>query len=196
MEILDIIPFNKNFKRDTLSYFSTREVPIGSLVTINIRSKATKGIVISKKTIADSKSDIKNLEFNLRKITSFQKNTIINQELIEASKEVAEYFATSTGAVINSVLPKFVLDNINKVKTIIPSSPKDVKDESSASEKYVLQEPDAERYSNYRRLIREAFAKKRSVMFICPTIEDVNYANTKLSKGIEENTYVFHSNLQ
>jgi primosomal protein N' len=193
MKILEIIPFNKNFKSGALSYFSSNDVPVGSIVTINVRNRDLKGLVIKSSESEDQKSEIKNSEFTLKKIKSSQKNTIINQAIIDASEEVANFFATSTGAVINSVIPKFVLDNIDKIKKITNEINPEIKEKQKTSEKYVLQEPDSERYGNYRRLIREEFAKKKSVLFVCPTIEDTKYAYEKLSKGIEDNTFIFHS---
>lgn len=193
MEILEIIPFNKSFKKDTLSYFSTKPVPVGSIVTIEIRKKESKGIVISKRKIKDQKSELKSQSFTLKKIKSVQKNTILKKETLEASQEVANYFATGTGAVINSVIPKFVLDNLNKIKKI--SSEEKKSPTADVAGKYVIQEPDVERFSSYKRLIREEFAKKRSVIFICPTIEDTKFAFENLTKGIEENSFIFHSKL-
>jgi len=96
MEILEIIPFNKSFKKETLSYFSTREVPIGSIVTIELRKKDIKGIVVAKKDLKDKKTDVRASDFKLKKVKSVQKNTILNNELVSSASELAEYFATST----------------------------------------------------------------------------------------------------
>lgn len=194
MEILEIIPFNKSFRKNTLSYFSTKTVPIGSIVTVEIRKKDIRGLVVSKKSIKDSKSDIRASDFRLKKIKSFHTNTILGNELVEAANELADYFATSTGAVINSIVPKFILDNLDKVKKIKSMDERNVL-QKEKFERYVLQEPDSERFSSYKRLIREEFAKKKSVIFICPTIEDTKFALEKLSKGIEENTFIFHSGI-
>jgi primosomal protein N' len=193
MEILEIIPFNKSFKKETLSYFSTQEVPIGSIVTIELRKKDIRGIVVSKKSLRDRKADVRASDFKLKKVKSIQKNTILNNELISSANDLAEYFATSTGAIINSIIPKFVLDNVDKVKkTGIQENRNMGISLKENAEKYVLQEPDNERFSSYKRLIREEFAKKKSVIFVCPTIEDTRFALEKLSKGIEESTFVFH----
>jgi hypothetical protein len=60
MEVLEIIPFYKSFKKDTLSYFSAKNVPVGSIVTVTIRGREIKGLVVSKKEISDQKTEIKN----------------------------------------------------------------------------------------------------------------------------------------
>jgi primosomal protein N' len=194
MKILEIIPFYKTFKGDTLSYFSTKNVPIGSIVTINIRNRDVKGMVINKRDAKGEKQEVKSQNFTLKKIKSVQKNTILSKEIIEAAKELGEYFATSTGAVITSIVPKFVLDNLDKVKKIENRKQKTVSSEET-SEKYVIQESESERYSSYKRLIREEFAKKKSVLFVCPTQQDTKFAQEKMSKGIGENTFVFHSGI-
>ncbi len=192
MQILEIIPFYKNFKRDTLSYFSTKDVSLGSIVTINIRGRNIKGLVLKTTSISEQKTEIKNNDFALKKIKAIQKNSIINQELINTAKEVSDYFATSAGAIINSVIPNFVFNDLEKIEKI-----KIIEKENNKENfvKFVIQESEQERYSSYRRLIREEFAKKNSVLFVCPTIEDTRFAYKKMSKGIEENTFVFHSSI-
>lgn len=192
MEILEIIPFYKAFKKDTLSYFSSKKVPAGSIVTITIRNKDVKGLVISKREARSEKQEVKDKQFALKKIKAVAKNTVLGTEVISAANKTSEYFATSTGAILSSVLPKFVLDNLDKVKKITNEKPKN-KSVDELTEKYVIQESETERYSSYKRLIREEFAKKKSVLFICPTRQDAEYANQKISKGISDNTYIFHS---
>jgi primosomal protein N' (replication factor Y) len=193
MEILEIIPFYKTFKKDTLSYFSMKEVPVGSIVTITIRNRDVKGLVISSKKIEEEKADIKNQTFSLKKIKKVEKNTILDNEVIQSASDLAEFYATSPGAIITSVIPKFVLNNLNKIKKV--ESSVHTKKQKKTSEKYIIQESETERYSSYKRLTREEFAKKKSVLFICPTKEDVRFAYEKISKGIDENTFTFHSGI-
>lgn len=196
MEILEVIPFNKSLKKETLSYFSTQEVSIGSIVTIELRKRDVKGIVVAKKDLKDRRSDVRASDFKLKKIKAVQKNTILNKELIDSANLLAQYFSTTIGSIINSIIPKFVLSNVDKIRKI---ENKEHKSENiltrNNAEKYVLQEPDDERFSSYKRLIREEFAKKKSVIFVCPTVEDTKFALEKLSKGIEESTFVFHSGI-
>ncbi len=111
MKVLQIIPFYKIFKKDTLSYFSTKDVPVGSIVTITIRNKDVKGLVVSANDTSDEKSEIKNQTFTLKKIKGVQKNTILEPEVIQSAKDLADYFATSAGAIISSIVPKFTLNN-------------------------------------------------------------------------------------
>lgn len=194
MQILEIIPFYKTFKKDTLTYFSSKDVPVGSIVTITIRNKDVKGLVVSGKDANKEKQDLKSKDFSLKKIKSISKNSILNPSIIKSANELSDYFATSPGAIITTIVPKFVLDNLDKIKKV-KSEKLEEKTTDRLSPKFVVQESESERYSSYKRLIREEFAKKKSVLFICPTKQDVQYAYQKMSKGINENTYTFHSGI-
>ena len=55
-------------------------------------------------------------------------------------------------------------------------------------ETVLLQSDDEERYATYRGLIREEFAKGRSVFFCLPGAEDLLNAKSTLEKGIEKYT--------
>ena len=88
---------------------------------------------------------------------------------MEASKEIADYLAASTGSVMNSIIPKNILLNADKLKIEIKAGAAN----SRPHEKFVLQADDEERYANYRSFIREEFAKGFSVFFCLPTIQDI-----------------------
>lgn len=195
MVILEIIPFYKTFKKDTLTYFSSKDVSIGSIVTINVRNKDIKGLVISKREAEDEKQEVKTKEFSLKKIKSISENSILNSSIVKSANELSKYFATSPGAIITSIVPKFVLDNVEKIKKIKNKEEEEVERSERMSPKFVIQESETERYSSYKRLIREEFAKKKSVIFVCPTRQDVQYAHQKMAKGINENTYTFDSGI-
>jgi primosomal protein N' (replication factor Y) len=49
--------------------------------------------------------------------------------------------------------------------------------------------------SSWRSLVRQEFARKKSLVFYAPTIEDARSIFTGLSKGIEEYIFILHSKL-
>ena len=189
MNTLQVVPFRKGFRTEYLTYFTTKDVSIGNIVTFEIKNKTYQGFVIDVKDAEDSKSDIRHADFTLKKIKSVYKETIFNTAIVQTLKDAKDFYATSIGELSTSVVPQFVLKDINTFK--IPHQ--DLVAIQDSTEQYAIQEPDKERYSSYKRLIREEFAKKRSVLFICPTIEDSEYAFAELSKGIQEYSYVFTS---
>jgi primosomal protein N' len=192
MKILQVVPFKKGFRVDSLTYFTTKDVSIGNIVTFEIKNKVYQGFVIDVKDAEHSKSDIKQSTFSLKKIKSIYKETIFNTALVSTLTQAKDFYATSIGELSTSIVPQFVLKDINTFK--VPYTDTIAKQDST--EQYAIQEPDKERYSSYKRLIREEFAKKKSVLFVCPTIEDAEYAFRELSKGITEYSYIFTSNVK
>lgn len=192
MNILKVVPFKKGFRTEYLTYFTTKDVSIGNIVTFEIKSKTYQGFVIEVESAEDTKSDIKQATFSLKKIKSIYKETIFNTALVRTLTDAQEYYASSIGALSTVIAPQFVLKDINSFK--IPHE--DTTAIQASTEQYAIQEPDIERYSSYKRLIREEFAKKKSVLLVCPTIEDSEYAFKELSKGIQEQSYLFASHIK
>jgi len=192
MNILKVVPFKKGFRTEYLTYFTTKDVSIGNIVTFDIKSKTYQGFVIEVETAEDIRTNIKQSNFSLKKIKSIYKETIFNTALVKTLNEAKDFYATSIGALSTAIVPQFVLKDINTFK--IPHQ--DTVAIQESTEQYAIQEPDQERYSSYKRLIREEFAKKRSVLLVCPTIEDSEYAFKELSKGISEQSYLFSSHVK
>ncbi len=192
MNILKVVPFKKGFRTEYLTYFTTKDVSIGNIVTFDIKNKTHQGFVIDVQNAESDKTDIKQADFSLKKIKSIYKETIFNTALVATLRDAERFYATSIGALSTSIVPQFVMRDINTYK--IPHTDTVAKQEST--EQYAIQEPDAERYSSYKRLIREEFAKKKSVLLVCPTIEDAEYAFGELSKGIVENSYLLSSHVK
>lgn len=192
MNILQVVPFKKGFRTDSLTYFTTKDVSVGNIVTFEIKSKTYQGFVIEVTSAENTKSDIKQSTFSLKKIKSVYKETIFNTAIVRTLNNAQEFYATSIGALSTSIVPQFVLKDIDAFK--IPYS--DTVAIQESTEQYAIQEPDQERYSSYKRLIREEFAKKRSVLLVCPTIEDSQYAYKELSKGIHEYSYLLTSQVK
>ncbi len=192
MNTLQVVPFKKGFRTESLTYFTTKDVAIGNIVTFEIKSKTYQGFVIDVQSAENSKSDIKQSTFSLKKIKSIYKETIFNTAIVQTLKDAQDFYASSIGALSTSIVPQFVLKDINTFK--IPHT--DTVSKQESTEQYAIQEPDQERYSSYKRLIREEFAKKKSVLLVCPTIEDSEYAYQELSKGITEYSYLFTSHVK
>jgi primosomal protein N' len=192
MYIVEVTPFSKSMRSNSLSYFSSTKVAPGSIVTVPLRSKDIKGLVIGVKSAKESKSELRTSDFALKKIKGVSKKVLFSKEFTEAAKEVAEYFATSTGSIIQSLIPSNIIDDILKLQKT--SGVKSVQEEVE-NPKYILQSSDHDRYSEYRSIIRGQFAQNKSVLFCVPTIEDGNLAEKELSRGIEKHTFILNSRL-
>ncbi|MEK9182062.1 MAG: primosomal protein N' [Patescibacteria group bacterium] len=191
MKLLEVIPIARGISAETLTYFTASEVAIGSIVKVPLRKKTIPAIVLSLQEVSEAKSSIKDLAYSVRKIKEIKSFDLILPKFMEASKEIADYLAASTGSVMNSIIPKNILLNADKLKIEIKAGAAN----SRPHEKFVLQADDEERYANYRSFIREEFAKGFSVFFCLPTIQDIKKTFEVLSKGIEQYAFILHSGM-
>jgi primosomal protein N' (replication factor Y) len=188
MKLLSVIPIVKGINKESLSYFTASEITVGSIVKVPLRKKTISAIVISAEDIADVKAEIKNAPFETRKVEKIKSSPLLSSEFIKTVNESSLFFSATSGSILNSVIPKAIIEEADKIKVTIKNLKGD-----RAHEKLAIQSDDEERYATYKSLIREEFAKGYSVFFCLPTIQDIKKAHEKLSKGIEQYTFVLHS---
>ena len=190
MKLYEVIPIAKVLGKETLSYFGQDSIELGALVSVPLRKKTSFAIVIGKKDISTEKASIKSSDFILKKIIGVKSPHFLSQAFLEATRDTAHYFGTNTGSILRTILPELIL-----TQTIKNKAPIVHKKSEARRENLVLQSEDEERIANYKAFIRGEFAKKSSVYFCLPTIEDIRYTKDQLEKGIEQYTAVLHSSL-
>jgi primosomal protein N' len=190
MFVIEVIPIAKSVGLETLSYFTTQEVPLGALVSVPLRKKVVQGIVTEVRPAADLKSEIKNATYALKKLDKIKSSEFFSRPFMDTIDATARYFATSAGTVLDILVPEYILKNVSKLK-----KSKIEKVIRPNQEKYVVQGDDEERYSTWKSLIRQEFAKKKSLYFLYPTIEEATYAFSLLEKGIEGYAFLIHGSL-
>jgi primosomal protein N' (replication factor Y) len=188
MRILEVIPISKGINKETLSYFTGSDVSVGSIVKVPVRKKTVPALVVASREIVETKSEIKNASFSLKKIDRIKSFILFRKEFIEAAATSAEYFANSTGSILGAIVPKTFFEEVEKLKI----TEEKIDTFKYHAEKFVIQSSDEDRYAHYKSIIRENFAKNSSVFFCLPTIQDINFAKEKLHKGIESYTFVLH----
>ncbi len=190
MRILTVIPIAKGISKDTLTYFTQKDIPNGSLVSIPLRNKQAYGLVIESKEAKEIKSELKSLSYSIRKVDDMEARSFLSDSFIESARKIADHTAASVGAVLSALIPKTILEESEGI-----SAKPSERSPGVFHETLLLQSDDEERYATYRSLIREEFAKNRSVFFCLPTTEDLLNAKPTLEKGIEKYTYILHSGL-
>lgn len=198
MKVIHVIPISRGILLDRLSYFTSMDVSLGKTVIVPLRKKMIHAIVVGKEEVSEAKSEIKSSTFALRKMENVETHQFLSQEFIQSAEETAEYFAASTGSILNTLIPKALLDNMQTISFDAPENGggKEVPRPKTSAEQMVLQADDEERFANYKSLIREEFARSLSVFMCVPTLEDIKKAESALEKGIEQFTYVFHGGLK
>jgi primosomal protein N' len=115
MYILSISPLVKSSRNDTFSYFSKEKALSGTIVNIPLRNKIVKGLVIDCQDFKENKLEIRQSEFALKKIKNVTNDFIFTPEFLDACKKTAQFFATSTGSVLETIISKNILENNQKI---------------------------------------------------------------------------------
>ncbi|MDO8183388.1 MAG: primosomal protein N' [bacterium] len=201
MNILTVIPITKGFLGENLTYFTKEEIKPGALVQVPLRRGQVEALVINSQPAAELKTALRQSDFTVKKITKLVAPSAFTPAFLQAAAATADYFAATLGSIIKSFTPQAILDsgfnfkNKSQFGSIGSVANKLGGDKRLKTEYFVLQEPDDERIGFYKSLIREAFAKKTSVLCLLPTVAEIEKILPELSKGISDYTIVLHSQL-
>jgi len=196
MKIINVIPLSRGIFKEKLSYFSSKEIPLGSIVTVEVRRKKINALVVSTEDAAKVKTRIRTGSYAIKKLESVKAKDFFLSTFTEATQETARYFATTTGEIIQALTPKAILAEHTKIKNKKEEiNTKTKSSEEVLSEAFTFQANDKERLTTYKSLIREEFAKNSSVFFCLPTILDIETTLSALERGIKEYTFILHGGL-
>ena len=200
MKLATVVPLKKGVFKEELTYFTSKEVVSGNIVSIPFRSKKILGLVVATENVSGSKESIKDLPFNLKKILEVKEESIFLKEYLQSALLVGRYFAAKKNDSVASLLPSAFREEydklakhknkIFKIKKEKIESTKKIK-----SERALYQAPLVDRISYYKTLIRGNFAEKKSVFMILPTEHDIDTFSEAISKGIENFTFTIHGSL-
>ena len=190
MNIITVIPLTRSKMVSELSYFTASDVPKGAVVSVPLRSKNVNAIVVAVRPVSDMKSDIKDATYALKKLGNVKATAFFPTVFIETVQSLAQYYATTLGSIIESTTVKAIIEHSDTIQPpLTPLSP------TGRNEKIAVQGDDVDRISSWRSLIRQEFARKKSVVCYVPTIEDAKNMFTHLEKGIEGYIFALHSGL-
>ncbi|MFA6354961.1 MAG: hypothetical protein WCW65_00850 [Candidatus Paceibacterota bacterium] len=195
MYIITVIPIQKGFQRENLTYFSGDEILLGSIVTVPLRSKTIDAIVIDVQDARDLKFDLKKADFQLKKVISLKGHSPFSDSFFTACEKMKDYTISNTGTIIKALLPSVFLENLKNLNKNEINNNKDTEIKNLKQEKLIFQALTPDRMSWYRTLIRESFAKKESVFICVPTRYDIEQFKIEFEKGINQYVFSFHNDL-
>lgn len=191
MNIIDVIPLSRGIGRETLSYFTANTTGPGTIIKVPLRGKTVNALVVSSRSATESKIELKSATFAFKKAGAVVTNNLLPIPFIVAAQKTAEFHVSTLGSLLSSVVPKIILENAKDLATInIPAR------ETKSLNGFILQADTDERFAQYRSLIREEFAKGKSVFLLMPTTGDIKRAEKLLEKGIGEYSYIFHNQVK
>ena len=116
MYTIEVIPIARGIFKEKLTYFTAKEVPLGSIVEVPIRKSTAKALVVKRVSVADAKTELRSADFSARKISAVKLKNFLPQQFIESAQETARFFGGNTGSVLGNIIPKIVLENSDKLK--------------------------------------------------------------------------------
>lgn len=199
MYVLTVIPLRKTNFAEELTYFSVQNMAIGSLVKVTLRSKEILALVTDSTPVSEAKSEIKNMNFNLKKVVEYKDKSIFREELISAMLDTSRYYVASKNQILSYLIPNIFKEEYDFISKIYWE--KNLNNEEKLNlniktEKLLFQANFEDRVSYYKTLIRESFASKKSLFIVLPTEKDIENFVEYFKKGIEEFTFTLHGNIK
>lgn len=159
MFIIEVIPLQKGIPRDTLSYFSMREIALGALVNVPLQSRTIQGIVIKNTPAKDMRASIRTGSFSLKPIDSVVQEKGFPAKIITTLQEISEQTLVPLGTVLMQLFPEPVFPFFQNWKHIPGPKP----------ETRIIQSSTQDRFDYYKVIVRESLSKKKSIHFIAST---------------------------
>ena len=115
MKILSVIPLKKSILKGNLTYFSSLDIPVGSIVSIPLRNKKTLGLVVAIEDLSQEKSNVKKMNFNLKKIDEIKGSSVFLKEYFETIFDTSKYFAQNKNNAITSLIPSIFIEKYDEI---------------------------------------------------------------------------------
>ena len=217
MYILTVHPIQRSTFKETLTYWAPHNFNAGSIIYVPFRNKNILALVETCINATESKADIKNADFIARKIESKKTITAVSPSLIKACQSVSREYAYPIGAIIKTIIPECALlyaeeviskksksndEKKEKIEKENPTETIEIEDnddgfteQPSSRDIFVFQTNTADRYGTYKSIIREEFARKKSVVIIAPTVNSAEEIYEELSRGISDYAYLLHGGI-
>jgi primosomal protein N' (replication factor Y) len=190
MRVLRVIPITNNQGLDSLTYFSLKDIPLGSVVDITLRSKLVPALVIESADASDMKAILRGGNFALKRLNSTGYREILTPAFIKAAEYTANYHAATLGSTISSMVSNILLSCRD-----VAVKPKIDPFKRHTHDAYALQAGTNDRTTMYKNTARESLARGRSVIIVAPNPITAEKLYKELNNGIEDKTYILHSKI-
>ncbi len=188
MFIVEVIPITRGLKNPSLTYFTAKDLNLGALVTVPLRSKNIFAIVIQKEKVVDMRSLVRSANFELRNIHTIHEYQIFNSAFLMMSHRLAQYYAIPTGTILSLLLPKAILDDPESAQQVNQIIEQIVQKNLG----FILQQKLEDRIIYYKTRARELMAQQSSLVIVCPSVQHAEYVHQKISEGISNRCFLLH----
>lgn len=191
MYIATVIPISKGIPFDTLTYFSADLLSMGTIVSVPFGKQKINAIIGDCQTLAEAKTAVKHASFSLKKIQSIVGHVPLLQAVVAGLQETSQRTLTPLGAIAAAVMPNSFFEYVSTEKLV--TSLGQTNNEKRQFIQSSVVGTITERTDYYKRLIRTSFADKKSLLFVAPTIRNLEQWKKTLEKGIPKHVLILHS---
>lgn len=186
MYILSVIPIQRGIPFSTLSYFSSDALGAGTIVEIPLGRQTIYGLVYGSVSLIEAKTDIKQATFALKKIKSVVGVSNFSRGVAEGLSDASKKTLIPIGALAGVFIHENFFDFFHEPMELVDG-------EKADSTPRAVYGSTLERTDEYKRIIRTAFADKKSVVLVAPSIRSVEFWYKTLQKGITAHSLCLHS---
>lgn len=105
MKLVEVSPISSKIQKDSLTYFSAKEISIGDIVEIEVRKKKYDALVVDVREVKNLKQEIKTATFGFKKIESVRGKSKFYKEFFNACEETKEFFVGNLGQIAAYFIP-------------------------------------------------------------------------------------------
>jgi primosomal protein N' len=194
MHVVHVIPIARGIGKETLSYFTAKPPLEGSIVSVPLRKRTVRAVVIAHEEVREAKSSLRQSRYPLRKAGTLQAQALLSPEFMQAVKETARHFVGTTGATLSAITPTLLWKE-RALHSFAPPASVVRPSFAAENERLVLQAETDERMARFRSIVRESFARHQSTIICVPSVQEGEFVAEQLGKGISAYVFVFHGSL-
>lgn len=183
MYAVEVAPLTRGVLKGSLTFFSKEPAEVGSIVEAPVRNRVVRALVLSSRDVREQKLDIKASGFSLKKLEASATQSFFTPKFMEAASRAADYFVAPLGAVIAHLSFASLL---SQRAALLPARSARLDADGVKLHVQALQAEFLDRVHAYRNVVRECFARGRSVIIIAPTLIEEEVLKRELARGIEE----------
>lgn len=105
MKLVEVSPISSKVQKDSLTYFSAKEISIGDVVEIEVRKKKYDALVVDVRDAKDLKQEIKTATFGFKKIDSVKSGSNFYPEFFKVCQETKKFFVGNLGQIAAYFIP-------------------------------------------------------------------------------------------
>jgi primosomal protein N' (replication factor Y) (superfamily II helicase) len=192
MYVITVYPIIKGTFKQELTYWSAQAIPLGSIIEVPLRGRNIHALVGEAHEASEVKSQIKNASFSTRKIEKPKPVEKIPRACVEACISLSQTYAVPLGSILKSCIPDtaFLYEPKN---TYVPAEKHT--QVRTAVDILLYQTNLEDRLSTYKSIVREEFARKKSILIVAPTTVSAVELYNSLRRGVDDYAFCVHGRL-